>query len=331
MKRRQFIMLIGGAAALPVLPLAASAQPAERMRRIGMLIRGQERDPNTQATIAALVDGLSKLGWTAGRNVQIDYRWAAGDPEKMRAGAEELLKLAPDVIVAPGSPALAAARQVTRTVPIVFIMVSEPVAQGFVQSLAHPGGNLTGFSNLEGTFATKLPETLKEIAPRVTHVSVMFSPDNSGAFLLARAAAAAGPGFGLETVLDPVRGPAEVEAALATLARVPGGGLILTNDASLVSQHKLIVDLTARFGLPAISAELQFAASGGLISYGVDTLAQFRRAATYVDRILKGEKPAALPVQQPTKFELAVNLKTAKALGLTVPDTLLVSADVVIE
>jgi putative tryptophan/tyrosine transport system substrate-binding protein len=333
MKRRQFITLLGGAVVAPLAlwPLQTRAQPAERMRRLAMLSLSQESDPNTRANLAALLDGLSKLGWTVGRNLQIDYRWAAVDPEKIRTGAAELLRLAPDVVLAPASPVAAAMQQQTRTIPIVFIMVSEPVAQGFVQSLAHPGGNLTGFANLEGTFATKLPEMLKEIAPRVTRVSIIFSPDNSGAALLARSAAAAAPTFGLASVLAPVRGPAEIEAAITALAREPGGGVILTTDAALASHHKLIVELTARSALPAVSGELTFAAAGGLLSYGVSIPGQFRQAAAYVDRILRGDKPADLPVQQPTKLELVINLKTAKALGLTVPLTLQASADEVIE
>jgi putative tryptophan/tyrosine transport system substrate-binding protein len=330
MNRRALLTLLGGAAGAPSI-LPARAQQAERMRRIGMLSMSPENDPNREANFAAFRDGLSKLGWTVGRNLQIDYRWTAGDVEKIRTGVAELLRLAPDVVVAGASPALAAMQQQTRTIPIVFVMVSEPVAQGFVQSLAHPGGNTTGFSNLEGTFATKLPEMLKEIAPRVTHVSVMFSPDNSGAALLARSAAAAAPTFGLETVLAPVRGPAEIEAAMAMLASAPGGGLILTTDAALAPHHKLIAERALRFGLPAVSGELGFAAAGGLISYGVNIPAQFRKAAAYVDRILRGEKPADLPVQQPTSYELVINLKAAKALGLTVPLTLQASADEVIE
>jgi putative ABC transport system substrate-binding protein len=327
-KRREFITLLGGAA---TWPLGARAQQAERVRRVGMLSSGQENDPTAQASLAALVDSLSKLGWTVGRNLQIDYRWAGGDAEKIRTGAAELLRLAPDVVVAPASPSAAAMQQQTRTTPIVFIMVSEPVAQGFVQSLAHPGGNLTGFSNAEATFATKLPEMLKEIAPRVTRVSMMFNPSNSGAALLARSAAAAAPAFGLESVLAPVRGPAEIEAAMTAVARTPGGGVILPNDVALQPHQKLIADLAARFALPAVSAELSFAAVGGLLAYGVSIPAQFRQAASYVDRILRGEKPAELPVQQPTKYELIINLKTAKTLGLTVPLTLQASADEVIE
>jgi putative ABC transport system substrate-binding protein len=327
--RRRFITLLGGAAA--GFPLSARAQQPQRVRRVGILSMGQENASTSQANDGAFRDELQKLGWTVGRNLQLDYRWTAGDPEKLRTGAAELLRLAPDVVVTPGSPTLAAMQQVTRTTPIVFLVVGEPVAQGFVQSLARPGGNVTGFSNVEATFATKWPEMLKEIAPRVRHVSVMFNPDNSGAVLNARAAAAAAPGLGLEPVLAPVHGSAEIEAAMATLGREPDGGLILPLDAATAAHHKLIVELAARFRLPAISGELQFAAAGGLVSYGPDIPAQFRQAATYVDRILRGEKPSDLPVQQPTKFELIINIKTAKALGLTVPLTLQVAADEMIE
>jgi putative ABC transport system substrate-binding protein len=239
--------------------------------------------------------------------------------------------LAPDVVLTPASPPLAAMQQATRTTPIVFIIVNDPVAQGFVPNLAHPGGNITGFSNLEPSFGTKWPEMLKEIAPRLTHVAIMFHPDNSGTVLLARSAAAAAPGFGLETALAPVRQPGEIEAAMAALARVPDGGLILPPDGTLTPYRKLIAELAARFGLAAISSDRDFPVAGGLISYGVDVSAQYQQAAAYVDRILRGEKPADLPVQQPTKFELVINLKTAKALGLTIPLTLQYAADDVIE
>jgi putative ABC transport system substrate-binding protein len=327
-RRREFITLLGGAAAWP---LAAGAQQPERMRRVGLLLLAQENDPASQAGVAAFRDGIQKLGWTDGQNLQIDYRLIAGDFEKLRIGTAELLRLAPDVVVTSASPPLVAVQQATRTTPIVFIIVNDPVAQGFVQSLAHPGGNITGFSNLEPTFGAKWPEMLKEIAPRVTHVSIMISPDNSGAELLARSAAAAAPNFGLEAVLTLVRGPAEIEAAMATLGREPGGGLILPPDGTLAAYRKLIVELSARFGLPAISSDRGSAVAGGLVSYGVDVSAQYRQAAAYVDRILRGEKPADLPVQQPTKFQLVINLKTAKALGLTVPLSLQVAADEVIE
>jgi putative ABC transport system substrate-binding protein len=329
MRRREFITLLGGTAT--AWSLCARAQQAERLRRVGILSFSQQNDPIAQANVAAFLDGLSKLGWTVGQNLQIDYSWAAGDPEKIRTGAAELLRQSPDVVLAPASPPAAAMRQQTRTTPIVFIMVSEPVAQGLVQSLAHPSGNLTGFSNAEATFATKLPEMLKEIAPRVTRVSIMFSLANSGAALLARSAAAAAPTFGLEPILAPVHDPAEIEAVLTGLAQAPGGGVIVTNDAALQTHHKLIADLAARLALPAVSAELSFVAAGGLAAYGVSIPAQFRQAATYVDRILRGEKPADLPVQQPTRFELVINLKAAKALGLTVPPSLLAIADEVIE
>jgi putative ABC transport system substrate-binding protein len=327
--RRDFITLLGSASL--AWPLAVLAQQAEHMRRVGMLLIGQENDPNRQATMDAFRDGLQKLGWTVGRNLQIDTRWTAGDAENLRTGAAELLRLAPDVVVTPASPILAAVQQATRITPIVFMTVSEPVAQGFVQSLAHPGGNITGFSNVEPTFATKWPEMLKEIAPRVTHVSVMFSPDNSGTVLNARSAAAAAPGFGLKTVLAPVHGPAEIEPAMATLGREAGGGLILPLDAVITPHYKLIVELAARFGLPAISADREFAVAGGLISYGVNMPAQFRQAAAYVDRILRGAEPGDLPVQAPTKFQLVVNMKTAKVLGFDIPPGLPLRADEVIE
>jgi putative ABC transport system substrate-binding protein len=328
-RRREFITLLGSAAV--AWPLTARAQQGERMRRVGILQMSREDNPNSQAGVAAFREGLARLGWTVGRNLQIDYRWAAGDLEKLPIGAGELLRLTPDVVLTPASPPLAAMQQATRTIPIVFIIVNDPIAQGFVASLAHPGGNVTGFSNLEPSFGTKWPEMLKEITPHLTHVAIMFHPDNSGTVLLARSAAAAAPGFGLETTLAPVRGPSEIEAAMASLARVPGGGLILPPDGTLTPYRELIAELAARFGLSAISSDREFAVAGGLVSYGVDVSGQYRQAAAYVDRILRGENPADLPVQQPTKFDLVINLKTAKALGLTISNAMQLRADEVIE
>jgi putative tryptophan/tyrosine transport system substrate-binding protein len=329
MKRRTFISLLSGAAAWP---LAAHAQQSERMRRIGVLIVFSENDPSSQRRVAAFQQGLAKLGWTVGRNLQIEYRWAISDDETARAATTELLALAPDVILANATTAVAASQRATRAVPIVFTGVSEPVAQGFVASLTHPGGNITGFTNLEPSVGAKWLELLKEIAPGVTRVGVMFKPALSHAIpLFQDSLKLAAPKFGVELIEAPVHDSAAIEVVLTGLGREPGGGLILLPDTFLASHLKLIVEMAARQQLPAIYPFRYFVGAGGLVSYGPDVDDQFRQAAGYVDRILRGEKPGDLPVQQPTKFEMVINLKTAKALGLTVPDKLLVAADEVIE
>jgi putative tryptophan/tyrosine transport system substrate-binding protein len=275
---------------------------------------------------------LQELGWTGGRNIRIDYRWAPGYVEQTRAAAAELLRLAPDMILAHATQATAALQQATRTVPVVFVAVSEPVAQGFVKSLAHPGGNITGFTNLEPTLGAKWLELLKEIAPRVTRVAVLYNPNTAPyATLFSRSAEVVAQKMAVELTAAPVHEPAEIESALAMLGREPGGGLIIAPDPFTSARRKLIFDLAARYRVPAISAFRYLSNEGGLVSYGVDVRDQFRQAAAYVDQILRGGKPADLPVQQPTKFELVINLKTAKALGLAVPSTLLARADEVIE
>jgi putative ABC transport system substrate-binding protein len=329
MRRREFITLIGGAAT--AWPLAARAQQrAERMRRVGVLMMYAEGDRAGQIRAMAFQQGLERRGWTAGRNVQIDFRWGTGDVEWARGVTTELLKLAPDVILANSSPAVRAALPASRSVPIVFI-AGEPMAQGYVASLARPGGNVTGFSVLEPTVGAKQLGLLKEIAPGVTRVAVMFNPDNAAAALLSNPAIAAARSLGVEGIAAPVQTPAEIEAAMTKLGREPGGGLIFPPDPSLAAHRKLIVELAARERLPAVYSLRLFPAEGGLMSYGVDIPELFRQAAGYVDRIFRGEKPADLPVQQPTRFEMIVNRGTAKALGLIVPNTLLVSADEVIE
>ena len=330
MKRREFITLLGGAAV--AWPLAARAQQPGRVRRIGLLIQLAESDPEGQVRVAAFREGLQKLGWRIGDNLRIDYRWGTSNDERARAAAAQLLKMAPDVIFANSSVALRAAQQATRTVPIVFTTVIEPVTQGFVSSLAHPGGNITGFSYLELSVGGKWLDLLKEIAPRVARVAFMFNPQRGPYSVgVSRFAEEAANKFAVKYVEAPVYEPSEIETVMTMLAREPGGGLIVSPDAFTVTHNKLIIGLAARYSLPAIYAERNFVAEGGLVSYGPNYVEHFRQAATYVDRILRGEKPADLPVQQPSKFDLVVNLKTAKALGLSVPNSMQLLADEVIE
>jgi putative ABC transport system substrate-binding protein len=329
MKRREFIALVGGTA---VWPLAGRAQQGDRRRRIGVLMTNGEGETENQSRVQAFQQTLAKLGWTVGRNVQIDYRWGINDIERAKRASAELLALAPDLIVATASSAAVGAKSTTSTIPIVFISVSEPVAQGIVASLARPGGNATGFSNLEPSFGAKWLELLKEIAPNVMRVATIFNPDTAPYVVpFSRSVEAAAPNFAVEVETVNVHGLAEVEAAIARLARAPHAGLILPPDPGTAAQYKPIVELAARHRLPAIYGLKFFAIGGGLASYGTDIVDLFRKAAGYVDRILKGEKPAELPVQQPTQFELVINLKAAKAIGLDVPPLLLARADTVIE
>jgi putative tryptophan/tyrosine transport system substrate-binding protein len=333
MRRREFITLLGGAAAGPSLlwPLAARAQQGERMRRIGVLMTLAADDPQSQRRMTAFVQGLQQLGWTDGRNVRIDYRWSAGNAEDIRKYAAELAALAPDVILAAASPAVGALLQATRTVPIVFVNVADPVGAGFVDSLARPGGNATGFTNFEYAMGGKWLELLKEIAPRVTRVAVLRDPAIAAGPGLFGAIQAVAPSVGVAASPVNVRDAPEIERAIMAFVRSPNGGLIVTGSPLAVVHRELIVTLAAQHKLPAIYYERFFTAGGGLISYGPDQADEFRRTAAYVDRILKGEKPADLPVQAPVKYDLAINLKTAKSLGLTVPEKLLVAADEVIE
>src|SRR5262245_9619919 len=321
MRRRQFIRLLGGAAA--AWPLAARAQQGEQMRRIGVLMILAADDPESSPRVAALTKGLQQLGWTAGRNVQIEYRWGA-DSGHARTLAAELVALAPDVIMTVGIPALAAVKQVTGTVPIVFVNIVDPVGAGFVESLARPAGNVTGFTSFEYGISAKWLELLKQIAPNVTRVAVLRDAATSsgiGRFAVTQGAA---PSFGVELRPIDVGDASEIERALTTFARSSNGGLIVTSSPSTAAHRVLIAALAARHRLPAVYR--YFATSGGLMSYGPDTTDPFRRAADYINRILKGEKPADLPVQAPTKYELVVNLKTAKALGLEIPPTVLARA-----
>jgi putative ABC transport system substrate-binding protein len=326
MRRREFITLLGGAAAWP---LAAWAQQPEKMRRIGVLVPQDQDSPVAQARIAALLQELRQLGWT-GRNVRIDIHWAGADAENIRKHAAELATLAPDVILANGSVVVAPLLQATRTVPIVFVVVPDPVGGGFVNSLARPGGNATGFVQFEYGLSGKWLELLKEIAPRVTRAAVLrdAAPAGTGQFGAIQSVA---PSVGMEVSPVNIRDAGEIERAVADFARSPNGGVIVTGSALAQLHRNLIITLAARHKLPAVYFERFFVTVGGLISYGPDLVDQYRRAAGYVDRILKGEKPADLPVQAPTKYELVINLKTAKALGIDVPPTLLARADEVIE
>jgi putative tryptophan/tyrosine transport system substrate-binding protein len=329
LKRRDFITLLGGAAV--TWPLTARAQQPERMRRIGVLMGQAEDDAEAQARVAAFEQGLQQLGWSDGRNVRIDRRWAAGDADRTRKYAAELIALAPDVILAPGSFTIGPLLQVSRSVPIVFVHVPDPVGAGFVDSLARPGGNATGFILFEYATSAKWLELLKQIAPGLTRVAVIRDPaltSGTGQFAAIQALA---PSLGVEVSPVNVRDAGEIERAITAFARSPNGGLILTGSALSQVHRQTIVALAARHKLPAIYYERFVVAEGGLMSYGPSLVDQFQRAAGYADRILKGEKPADLPVQTPTKYELAINLKTAKALGLEVPPTLLVRADEVIE
>jgi ABC-type uncharacterized transport system substrate-binding protein len=329
MRRREFITLLGGAAA--AWPLAARAQQSDRMRRIGVLNGQAANDRDAQANIAAFLQGLQQLGWTDGRNVRIDHRWAAGNPADIRKYAAELVALAPDVILATGASPLGPLLQATRTVPIVFAIVPDPVGAGFVDSLSRPGGNTTGFMQAEYNLSGKWLELLKQIAPGVTRAAVLRDPAITagiGQFAIIQSVA---PAVGVEVSPVNVRDAAEIERAVTAFARTPNSGLILTASALSVVHRDLIVTLAARHKLPAVYYRRLFVIGGGLISYGADFLDQFRRAAGYVDRIFKGEKPADLPVQAPTKYELVINLKTAKTLGLEIPSSVLARADEVIE
>jgi putative ABC transport system substrate-binding protein len=330
MKRREFITLLGGAAA--AWPLAARAQQGEPVRRIAVLMGQAADDPEAQARVAAFVKGLQELGWSDGRNMRIDIRWPAGDADRARRYAAELVALAPDVILAPGNFTMGPLLQATRSVPIVFGSIIDPVGAGFVQSLARPGGNATGFILFEYAMSAKWLELLKQIAPSVTRAAVIRDPAIPSGVGQWGAIQSAAPSFGVEVSPINVRDDAgDIERAVATFALASNGGLILTGSALAGLHRNLIITLAARHKLPAVYFDRFYVTAGGLISYGPNLVDQFRRAAGYVDRILKGEKPADLPVQAPTKFELVINLKTAKAVGIDVPPTLLARADEVIE
>jgi putative ABC transport system substrate-binding protein len=329
MKRREFITLLGGAAA--AWPLAARAQQREKMRRIGVLMNLAADDAEGQARLAAFLQGLQEAGWAVGRNVRIELRWGAGDADRFRKQAAELVALAPDVVLASGSPVVGPLLQATRTVPIVFVQVVDPVGAGLVASLARPGGNATGFTAFEYGISGKWVELLKEIAPGVTRVAVLRDAASISGIGQLGAIQSVASSFGMELTPVGVSDAGEIERAATAFARASNGGLIVTPVTLAIVHRDLIITLAARHRLPAVYGLRPFVTAGGLISYGQDSIDPYRRAAGYVDRILKGEKPADLPVQAPTKYELVTNLKTARALGLTVPPTLLARADEVIE
>ncbi len=333
MRRGEFITFLGGAAAAPAMlwPLPLRAQQPGPVRRIGVLMNLAADDREAQPRVAAFQQGLQQLGWSDGRNVRIEYRWGAGNADATRKYAEELVALAPDIIVATGTLSVAAFQRVTGHVPIVFTLVSDPVGAGFVDSLARPGGNTTGFMLFEYSLSGKWLELLKQIAPGVTRTAVLRDPANPAGSAQFGAIQAVAPSLAVEVSPVSVRDASEIERAVAAFARSPNGGLIVTGSASATVHRELIITLAARHKLPAVYTTRSYVTAGGLVSYGPDHVDQYRRAAGYVDRILKGEKPADLPVQAPTKYATVLNLKTAKALGLDVPPTVLTRADEVIE
>ena len=328
MRRREFITLLGGAAAWP---LAARAQQPERVRRVGLLM-GVADDRDGQARVTAFKQGLQELGWTDGRNIQIETRFGGADAARIRAYAAELVALAPDVIVGQTTPVIRVLRQATSSIPLIMAAVNDPVDQGFVSSLAHPGGNITGFTFIDFEMVGKWLEMLKEAAPGVSRAVLMFNPDTSPHYYVyLRSFEAVPRSIAVEVRAAPVRDAAEAEEAIAKLGREPGGGLIVPPDAFTIVHDQLLERLAQQHRVPAIHSYRTTVAQGGLMSYGPDPFDNFRRSASYVDRIFKGAKPADLPVQQPTKFELTINLKTAKALGIEIPPSLLARADEVIE
>jgi len=328
MRRREFMAGLGAAAAWP---LAARAQPPERVRRIGVLLGTAEGDANNQARLAAFLQGMQQLGWTVGRDVHIDYRWGGGSASDIRRYATEMATLAPDIILADGASTVGPMLQATRTVPVVFMTVVDPVGAGFVGSLSRPGGNATGFTNFEFGLSGKWLELLKQIAPSVTRVSVLRDPAISAGVGQFAAIQSVAPSLGVEVSAINVRDAADIERDITIFAGSSNGGMVVTGSALAIVHRDLIITLAARHRLPTVYFQRFMVTVGGLISYGPDIVDQYRRAAGYVDRILKGEKPADLPVQAPTKYELVINAKTAKTLGLTVPPSLLARADEVIE
>jgi putative ABC transport system substrate-binding protein len=329
MRRRDFTTLLGGAAV--AWPLAARAQQPNRVRRIGVLMNLAADDPQSMARITAFLQGLQQLGWTDGQNVAIEYRWGGGDPERIRKFAAELVALAPDVILAVGSFTVLPLQQVSRTVPIVFANVTDPVGAGIVANLARPGGNATGFTTFEYGISAKWLELLKQLGSGITRAAVLRDPTIIASISQFAAMQSVAPSLGVELTPIDTRNAGDIERAVVAFAREPNAGLIVVTGTSAITHRELIISLASRHRLPAVYPFRYYVTGGGLMSYGPDVIDFYRRAAGYVDRILKGEKPADLPVQMPTKYELGINLKTAKALGLEVPPTLLARADEVIE
>jgi len=327
-RRREFITLLGGAAGWP---LALRAQQLDKTRRIGVLIQVTEGDPQARIEVAAFVRKLQELGWSEGRNLQIDIRWGGGDADRIRKYAAEVVALAPEVVLAPGGTVVGALQQASRTVPIVFVNVTDPVGRGYVGSLAQPGGNATGFTSFEFEMGGKWLEVLKEIAPQVTRAAVLRDPSITAGIGYLAAIHALAPSIGVQVAPIDVRHTSDLERGVAAFGRRSNGGLIVTADPAAIVHRETIIMLAARHRMPAIYPYRFFVTGGGLVSYGLNNIEQFRLAAGYVDRILRGTKPADLPVQAPTRYETALNLRTAKALGVMVPDKLLVAADEVIE
>jgi putative ABC transport system substrate-binding protein len=328
LRRGEFMTLLGAAAACPI---TARAQQPERPRRVAVLMNVAADDPLSTLRVSVFAQAMQELGWTIGRNLRVEYRWGRADPELLRKYAAELVALAPDVILSNATPSTTALQQATRSIPVVFVNQTDPVGAGFIESLARPGGNMTGFTNFEFGLGGKWLELLKEIAPRVTRVAVLRDPVIASGPGQLGAIQSVAPSFAVELRPVDIRSTGELERALAAFARLPNGGMIVTGSGYALSNQSAIVALATRYGLPTVSAFRTHVDNGVLLSYAPDAVDPYRRAAGYVDRILKGEKPADLPVQAPTKFELVINLKTAKALGLDVPRTLLAIADEVIE
>jgi putative tryptophan/tyrosine transport system substrate-binding protein len=329
MRRREFIAALGSAAAWPSVALSQG----ERVRRIGVLMGFDENDFEARAWLSGLMRGLAELGWTAGRNLRMDVRWAAGNVERMTAAAKEMIGLQPEVILASSTPATAAVQRETRTIPIVFVTIGDPIGAGFVASLPRPGGNLTGFVNLEPSIAGKMLELLIEIAPSVKRVAFIFNPDNAplGGLYFKTPLEAAAQSLKVEPIASPVRSDAEIEMVISAFGRAPGGGLVLSPDAFMFVHRATVIFAAAQHNIPAVYNQIVYARDGGLLTYGPDEQDIFRRSASYVDRLLKGSKPADLPVQLPVKFQMALNANTAQALGLAIPQSILLTADEVIE
>jgi putative tryptophan/tyrosine transport system substrate-binding protein len=330
MRRRDFVKVIAGSAT--IWPLTARAQQSERIRRIGVLMSSAETDVWGQRSVATFLEALEQIGWLQGRNLQIEYRWGSADHDRIQRQATELVELNPDAILGQATPAISALKRATRTIPIVFVNVSDPIGSGFIESLTRPTGNITGFSNFEPTMGGKWVELLKEIAPGLRRIALMSNPETSPqAKAYVPAIEAATSSLGLQSIAAPVHDGTEIERAIAAIGREPGGGLVLPSDVFTFTNRELIVRLADQYRVPAVYSFREFAESGGLMSYGVDLVVQFRQAAQYINRILKGEQPGELPVQGPTKFQLILNVKTAKGQGLSIPDKLLARADEVIE